>query len=633
MCGINGILAFHYAANPIDRAELIRTRDHMTARGPDGAGEWIGADARIGLGHRRLAVIDASEAAAQPMVSANGRHAVVFDGEIYNYRQLRGRLETRGYVFRTQSDTEVLLHLYAQKGAAMVHDLRGMFAFAIWDTERRILLLARDAYGIKPLYYADDGWSFRFASQVKALLAGGAVSHDPEPAGQVGFYLLGSVPEPFTTYREIRALPAGTTLLVDRLGAHEPQRYHSIAQTFCDAEAQSHQMARRLAGRTPGVMDEAMGEIREALRDSVRRHLVADVPVGACLSAGVGSGALVGLMRDAGQQDFQTVTIAFGELRGRPEDEAPLAAEVARLYGTRHATRVVTKAEFEADLPRITGAMDQPSIGGINAWFMAKAARELGLKAVVSGIGGDQLLGGSPAFRDIPLWVRTLAAPAAIPLLGRVARAAAQPLIRATGANPKLAGLLELGGNYAGAYLLRRGLFMPWELGELLAPDAVAEGLRRLAPLELIAGVLEPRPRSAHAKVAALESSLFLRNQLLRDADWASMAHSLQVRMPLADRTLLSRLAWHTARLRFGAGRLLLSQAPRKPLPETIARQTALVTPVQLWMRRISQGSELATEPAAEHGIDAAADRQAPAAAAPQWARRWSLSVAGRAVA
>src|SRR5262249_46742567 len=175
MCGINGIFAYHYAANAVDRAELVRVRDHMAARGPDGMGEWIGEDGRIGFGHRRLAIIDLSDAGAQPMVSADGKLVVTFNGEIYNYRQLRNRLGIKGQVFRSRSDTEVLLHLYAAKGDAMVHDLRGMFAFALWDADRRTLLLARDPYGIKPLYYADDGWTFRFASQVKALRAGGTI--------------------------------------------------------------------------------------------------------------------------------------------------------------------------------------------------------------------------------------------------------------------------------------------------------------------------------------------------------------------------------------------------------------------------------------------------------------------------
>src|SRR4029077_20777834 len=172
MCGIAGIYAYHYAANAVDRTELRRIRDHMAARGPDGAGEWYSQDERVGLGHRRLSIIDLSDRAAQPMASADGKCVITFNGEIYNYRQLRALLEKKGCVFRTQSDTEVLLHLYAKKGAAMDDDLRAMFVFALWDAEKQALLLARDPYGIKPLYYADDGWTLRFGSQVKALLAG-----------------------------------------------------------------------------------------------------------------------------------------------------------------------------------------------------------------------------------------------------------------------------------------------------------------------------------------------------------------------------------------------------------------------------------------------------------------------------
>src|SRR3954447_12704270 len=158
MCGIAGIYAYHYAANPVERSELQRIRDHMAKRGPDGFGEWYSDDDRVGLGHRRLSIIDLSERGVQPMLSSDGMLAITFNGEIYNYRDLRRTLEAKGIKFRTESDTEVLLELYAYKGEAMVQDLRGMFAFAIWDARKRGMLLARDSYGIKPLYYADDGW-------------------------------------------------------------------------------------------------------------------------------------------------------------------------------------------------------------------------------------------------------------------------------------------------------------------------------------------------------------------------------------------------------------------------------------------------------------------------------------------
>jgi asparagine synthase (glutamine-hydrolysing) len=607
MCGIAGIYAYHYAANAVDRAELRRIRDHMAARGPDGLGEWCSQDDRVSLGHRRLSIIDLSEGGAQPMMSADGKLVVTFNGEIYNYRQLRASLEARGRTFRTQSDTEVLLHLYAEKGEAMVNDLRGMFAFGLWDAEKSALLLARDPYGIKPLYYADDGWTLRFASQVKALLAGGKVSRNQESAGWVGFCLFGSVPEPFTTYQEIRALPAGSTLWVDRIGTREPKQYFSIADAYCRAE-----FARS------SVNDEhAQLDARDALLDSVRHHLVADVPVGAFLSSGIDSGALVGLMRDAGQQDIQTVTLAFEEFRGTSEDEAPIAAEIAAQYGTRHTTRFVTEQEFRDDLPKILDAMDQPTIDGLNTWFVSKAAHELGLKVAISGLGGDELFGGYPSFRDVPLCVCAMTIPGRIPGLGEVA----QRLMRIAGQflrsmNPKAGGLLKYGGNYPGAYLLRRGLFMPWELEAIVGADTARLGLRRLKPIQHIESQLRRQPKSSFGRVAVLESSLYMRNQLLRDTDWASMAHSLEVRVPLVDAELLRHVALVATKSR-SLSKQMLGNSPRVPLPSKVIERpkTGFGTPIQAWLQRDTRIQHWRRVPAF------AVDRCS-------WARRWAFEVA-----
>src|SRR5574337_1533763 len=219
VCGITGILAYGAHAPAVDYGELMRTRDAMSSRGPDGAGAWLTGDRRLGLAHRRLAIIDLTEAGAQPMHSADGRFIVTFNGEIYNYPQLRTQFEREGAVLRAQSDTEILLHLYRKHGSAMVDELRGMYAFAIWDAQAQRLFLARDPHGIKPLYYADDGGTFRFASQVSALRAGGGIDSRPDPAGTVGFLLWGSVPEPFTLYRSVRLLPAGSTMEVSWRGA------------------------------------------------------------------------------------------------------------------------------------------------------------------------------------------------------------------------------------------------------------------------------------------------------------------------------------------------------------------------------------------------------------------------------
>ncbi len=586
MCGIAGIHSYHYAAAKADQRELRRIRDYMTARGPDGCGEWFSSDGRTALGHRRLAIIDLSENAAQPMSTPDGALVISFNGEIYNYRALRNLLESKGYQFRTQSDTEVLLHLYAEKGPAMLSDLRGMFAFALWDAKKNAMLLTRDPYGIKPLYYADDGWTLRLASQVKALLAGGEISRTPEPAGLTGFYLLGSVPEPWTLYQEIRSVPAGSYIWVDETGAHTPIRYFSLAEAWTDA-------LKNTSGEV-STIEEVQQNVRNVVLDSVRQHMVADVPVGAFLSAGIDSGTLVALMAEIGngKQPLKTITLAFQEFEGQHGDEAPLARQVAKKYGAEHMIRTVTEQEFQQDLPAILDAMDQPSSDGINTWFVAKAAKEQGLKVVISGLGGDELFGGYPSFTDIPKWVRKLAVPSKIPLVGRLFRWGFNAFSdQYPTASPKLAGMLEYGGSWPGAWLLRRGVFMPWELPALMGKEQAEAGLARLRPLQHIASLLGSNPNSDifdFAQVAVLESGLYMRNQLLRDADWAGMAHSLEIRVPLVDAKLLSMLAGLPMLQANTQNKHWLAHTPLDPLPDTIIHRpkSGFTTPINLWQQR-----------------------------------------------
>ncbi len=575
MCGINGIFAYHSASSAPKGTELLTTREAMRARGPDGLGAWWNVDRRCGLGHRRLSIIDLSDRASQPMASEDNRFVVVFNGEIYNYPQLRAELENDGVRFRTTSDTEALLHLYAHHGAEMVHRLRGMFAFAIWDEVRRGLFLARDPYGIKPLYTANDGWTFRFASQVKALLAGGQVSRDPEPAGIVGFHLFGSVPEPFTLYRDIRALPAGHTQWVDAAGPREPRPFFNLAEVL--AKGAAH----------PVPAAEVPERVRAGVLDSVGSHLLADVEVGIFLSAGIDSGALLGTMRDAGQHEIRAITLAFEEFRGTPEDEAPLAAQVCEQYGAHHIVRHLSEQEFFEDLPAILEAMDQPSIDGVNTWFVSKAAKEAGLKVAISGLGGDELLGGYPSFSDLPRWRHQFGAFAAIPGLGILARrtiAAVAP--RFSRATPKALGVLEYSDSWAGTYLLRRGLFLPHELPRVIDPDIAREGLRRLKPLHRVASHLKPDPKSDNARVCVLESAQYMRNQLLRDADWAGMAHSVEIRVPLVDSALLRTLAPVIPVLAPGDGKVAVARVPAVPLPEeTVMRaKTGFGVPTGAWL-------------------------------------------------
>ncbi len=548
----------------------------MKARGPDGSGDWTSPDGRVCFTHRRLAIIDLSEGGAQPMHSADGTLTITFNGEIYNYRELRGELQRKGYVFRTESDTEVLLQLYADRGAAMVECLRGMFAFGLWDAKRRSLFLARDPLGVKPLYYADDGWTFRFASQAKALLAGGAVSRSPDPAGIVGFHLFGSVPEPFTVWQSIRALPAGATLTVGSCGPEAPVRYYDLAGALARRAAE--------AACSPA---EARPRLSAALHDSVRHHLVADVPVAVFLSAGLDSGALLGTMAELGARDTVAVTLAFAEFRGATNDEAPLAAEVAARYGARHIVRTVDRAEFERDLPALLDAMDLPTIDGINTWFVAKAARQAGVKVALSGLGADECLGGYPSFVDVPRSVHLLRPFSFVPTVGAAVRRMLSVSIAAgLGLHPKTAGLLQYGGSWAGAYLLRRAVYMPWELDRMLDPAVCEKGLRRLAPLSRIAAALNSGRRLGDFdRIVALETSLYMRNQLLRDADWAGMAHSIEIRVPYVDPFFLSALPAGAVLAAVDA-KAAVADVPNPPLPEVsrVRAKTGFSTPIGRWI-------------------------------------------------
>jgi asparagine synthase (glutamine-hydrolysing) len=571
MCGIAGYYAFADAGTSPTIATLEAMRDIMAARGPDGAGLWLSADKRVGLAHRRLSIIDTSAAGAQPMHLEAEGISITYNGEIYNYRELKAELEAAGRTFQSGSDTEVLLNLYAVHGDAMCHHLRGMFAFAIWDAPKQTLLLARDPYGIKPLYYCADGGVLRFASQVRALLVDPAVSRDPSPAGLVGFHIFGAVPEPHTVFRSIRACPPGSTMTIRKGLVGAPQKF------ACLPGALSIQ----------GNSDPA--QAAAFLRESINYHLVADVEVGAFLSGGVDSGAIIGLMRDCGQNRITACTLGFEEYAGTSADEISRAARIARHYDVQHHIRTVTETEYANDLPLIFAAMDQPSIDGINSWFISKACRELGLKVALSGLGGDELLGGYSTFQTVPATLRAAGPLARNPVFGPALRQLlklATPILFRR--NPKLAGLFDLPRTFAGAYLLRRAVLLPFEMDNVMDPAMAREGLAELEPEAMVADTMRPEPASDNGKTAALESGLYMRNQLLRDTDWAGMAHSLEVRVPWVDYHLLRQMAPITRDLKQGEGKAILANAPSNPLPAEIVNhpKTGFQIPTAVWSKR-----------------------------------------------
>ncbi|MDR3088524.1 MAG: asparagine synthase (glutamine-hydrolyzing) [Desulfobulbaceae bacterium] len=593
MCGIAGIFSYRPTGGQVDAAELSRITSAQARRGPDAEGFWFSGDRRIGFGHRRLSIIDLSEAANQPLTSHDGRYVIVFNGEIYNYRALRQELEAAGSSFITHGDTEVILEAWRHWGAAALGRLRGMFAFALFDCLDKKLLLARDPYGIKPLYYSDDGHVLRFASSVKALHLGNLPTNDLDPVGLTGFLLMGSVPEPYTIHKAARSLGAGQFLAVENGIGGEQRQYASIAEIW------------RLgaAGGTTVSTDEAMEHIAVAVRDAVASHLVADVPVGAFLSAGIDSGALVGLVSGLVATPMTTITLGFSDFRGAATDETALAEEIAKRYRTRHQTHWVSDADIQRSIPDIFAAMDQPSLDGLNSWLVSKAAHEAGLKVVLSGVGGDELLGGYGHFQSLPVLGKRLAAVHAVPFLARAATGFARILSGWGIVPPKAPALAAFGDDMAALYFAQRGLFMPWEIADLIGCDMAREGLAHLPVPAFLAGNLSSNVDD-FTRIAALESTNYLRNQLLRDSDWASMDHSLELRTPLVDATLLRSLSPILSHCPPGWRRKLgLAAAPSPPLPESVLRRpkSGFALPMARWMAEVADLDSWRQFPALRH--------------------------------
>lgn len=568
MCGL--VAAFGQSAIDIIGVPVRRALARMARRGPDGEGLWN--DVGVVLAHRRLAVIDLDPRATQPMHSVDGRYAIVYNGEIYNYRELRRELELGGASFRTTSDTEVILVLFASHGEAMLPKLHGMFAFVIWDRITMRGFAARDPYGIKPLYCAEGPDGTLVASQVKALLATGLVSHEPDVRGQAGFWLLGSVPEPRTWFQHVRAIPAGHFMWIEHGRTGVPKCWWDVGEAW-----RSESPVRRNEV-------EVRERVRNALKESVARHLVADVSIGVFLSGGIDSGALTGLMVEAGARSLVGVTLAYDEFAGRHEDETPVAAQIGAHYGVRHHVRRVTRDEFLADLPHIVAAMDQPSIDGINTWYASKAAAEQGLKVVVSGVGGDELFQGYDSFRQLPRLVRARRVVGAVPGAVPALRWWADWRTKRTG-DQRWRHVPAWSRSIAGAWWLRRSLFGPDDLVGLMGAEAAREALQGFDADDCVLAMTGPLSNRASLALGQIESTTYLRNQLLRDSDWASMDHSVELRTPLVDAWLLAQVEPCLSSFERFPHKELLAKAPSKALPDAVIRRrkTGFGIPVGQW--------------------------------------------------
>ena len=585
MCGIAGILS----TDPLPElaaGSLTRSLAALRHRGPDDQGQFRSASGHAALAHARLSILDLSPAGHQPMVSPDGRLAIVFNGEIYNFQELRATLQDRGVVFRSNSDTEVVLRAYEAYGAECVAKLRGMFAFALWDERERTCLLARDPFGIKPLYLAESAGRLVFASEVRALLASGLVARDLDPQGLHGYFRTGSVPEPHTLLRNVRCLEAGH-LAVWRAGRLETKSFWILRFTPETTAAPA-----------------ALAATRNALLDSVRHHFISDVPVGVFLSGGIDSTALVGLARTVGRTDLHTYSIAFP---GLPGDEGALARRTAAHFGTTHHEQQLDAAMGKELFGQFLKVMDQPSIDGLNTFTVSKFAREQGMKVVLSGLGGDEIFGGYPSFRQVPRLARLSrrmrwTGPLRLGARAMLRRADRPPLRR-------LGEMLGQPARLDTAYAAFRGTFTDAEATALTRHYTGEEVAADFSSEEFPA---DPTPEDA---VSRLELTCYMRNQLLRDSDVMSMAHGLELRVPFLDLPLLDTVARIPAAIRLQPGKRFLLQAVPE-VPDWIARQPkrGFMFPFDQWL-----GTEW-------REVFGALDRTCPVPTQ-TWYRKWAVFV------
>jgi asparagine synthase (glutamine-hydrolysing) len=509
--------------------------DAMAHRGPDGEGTWESPPDAKGhgllLSHRRLAIIDLTYAAAQPMSDPVTGQVVVFNGEIYNYQDLRHRLQAAGQTFESSGDTAVMLRAMGVLGRDAVALLRGMFAFALWDPKERELLLARDPLGIKPLYFTrcdepNGGWSFAFASEVRALLASGLLGKprlNPRAAASMAWN--GFIVGPETAVEGVESILPGELRTFDSTGREKASwQYWTIP-----------------AKQASDPIDEQ--RLTAVLEECLRLHLISDVPLGVFLSGGIDSSAVANMAKRAARGPVHTFTLAFEE----PQfNEAPIARKVAQGIGTEHQEVLLTESHFVGHLEKALESLDQPTFDGLNSYYMSEAVRMAGFTVALVGTGGDELFGGYKSFHNLPALKRWSDRLSLLPRSALVAGAkmVTSRLYANGGAIPpqtrwaKLPDMVRRSDDLLSLYQLAYALFLPDYQRELVGPELAAELVDGLPPAVRSRLEKETALRSALSAISVMEQRLFLGERLLRDNDAASMAASIEQRLPLVDQVL-----------------------------------------------------------------------------------------------
>jgi asparagine synthase (glutamine-hydrolysing) len=570
MCGIAGIIGNRVTEG---EARLARMSAALVHRGPDDDGVAVWPDKGrtpfTGFVHRRLSIIDLSAAGHQPMSTPDGRFSIIYNGEIYNYRELRRELQTEGASFASHTDTEVILQLYARRGVDCLRWLRGMFAFAVRDNQTGEIFIARDHLGIKPLYYFHTNQTFSFASELRALLESGLMPRRLSPAGLTSYLQSGSVASPGTMIEGVALLQAGHYLTVaPRAGGTLEVKEVSYTKDWLAGSSALDGLDR------PAAVE----ALRDALKESVRLHLVSDVPLAPFLSGGIDSSAIVALMSEVSDERPKTFSVVFAEQKF---SEAPYARCVAEKFKTDHHEIQLSEQRLYEMLPAALAAIDQPTMDGINTFVVAKAVRDEGITVALSGLGGDELFAGYPTFRRA-LKMRSLSRMPA-PLRRGVAALGARVLSRSM-QQRKLWQLLEGDTSPEASCEVSRQLLSFQEI-----ESALADGGHYFSAAEIdLFGETENGSDTINS-VSRCELRGYMANTLLRDTDCMSMAHSLEVRVPFVDSEIVRFVlslpgAW---KLNGGRPKPLLQDALGDLLPTEIANRPKMgfTLPFESWMQ------------------------------------------------
>ena len=580
MCGISGV--YNSLNKPINSRTIVEKIVKLqNSRGPDDQGIWQSSCGRLCFGHNRLTIIDLSKKGRQPFISNDKNYIITFNGEIYNFREIKKELTDKNVIFKSNSDTEVIIESYKHWGLDFVKKLRGMFAFVIWDSIKKKLILARDPFGIKPLYYSKKNGIIYFASQVKSLLSIENISSSYSEAGIASYYLWGNLQDPLTLYKDIKSIDKGSCLIINNYGEEEKYIYADIKEKILNSKALSFKDDK-----------EKTIYLKDAVDETVRYHQVSDVPLTILLSSGIDSNTILASINEKDKKNSSALTIDF-RLKDK-YNEVLLAKQSALMNNIHHSIEEISTSEFFPLLETFLQKMDLPTNDGFNNFLVSHLAKKNNSKIIVSGIGGDELFFGYPSFSLIPKINKGLAFFPKSNLLNVFFRKSIYPILKRSFLKTKYAGIYEYGKNVSSAFLLIRSLFLPFEMKNMLSPDILERGLEELNIVENfekdIKGISDKK-----LSIMYLEIKYYLCSKLLRDADWTSMSHSIELRTPFVDWVFFSKvISLIKSNNNFSKKNLLNCVQNKVPVELFSRKKTGFVIPHDRYLNTLSIKKEFA---------------------------------------